>query len=630
MTVVRELIALLSLEADAASFEEAESLVGAVEAGLAMVGAAAAAAAAAITAMVDEAGMLADLSDQLGLDAERLQELGAAAELNSVSFDGFAATLRGLAKNAKEAIEGNEALAKSFKDAGVDLKGADGKLRPLDDILLQVAARIATMPAGAERAALAMDLLGKQGATLIPMLKDGPEGIARLAAEARDLGAVMSADTVNAADELGDTLDRLSLATKGLRNLVGAPLLQPVLELAQGLLAWVRANREVIASSIERVVRFTAASIRMLLQVASPLARLLKVLALDAGGLNVALVLLSIATLAYGGNAVRSAIASTLAWIASMKAKITVTEVYTNMLGKTTTAVRLMTVAELKAAAVTALAPYAIAAAWGALFILLGLLIEDIYVAFQGGDSIFTRWASWIHNALRFEDDDGGLVRFLKWVGMLFFDNMRAGEIFRSKVRGIFRDLGDYIMGKLKVFSDMWAAIGIGDFAKAGALYTELLGPFGKWLQMVGRIFEFIGSVVMWIVNAGGRLFEGVGKMLGAFAAGEGKAGFASLLDGLGAVGDWVGANVTYGRPGEELPLDRILGRGASGAASVAGAAGGGLARSTVNAPVLHYSPQIQVGPGTDPQAVVDAGRTGFEQWMDGQLRTALANIEGG
>jgi len=103
---------------------------------------------------------------------------------------------------------------------------------------LNIAAKLEAIPDPAERAATAMKLLGKSGASLLPMLSGGAAGLQNMMKEANDLGLVMSGEDVTAAAELGDTFDRLWSVTRALSNAIGAALAPTVKRIAETMITW--------------------------------------------------------------------------------------------------------------------------------------------------------------------------------------------------------------------------------------------------------------------------------------------------------------------------------------------------------------------------------------------------------
>ena len=79
---------------------------------------------------------------------------------------------------------------------GISTKNADGTSRSFNDILLDVSDKFKTMPNGAEKTALALELFGRSGKALIPVLNQGRDGLAKMAAEADKLGLTLTPQNV--------------------------------------------------------------------------------------------------------------------------------------------------------------------------------------------------------------------------------------------------------------------------------------------------------------------------------------------------------------------------------------------------------------------------------------------------
>ncbi len=123
----------------------------------------------------------------------------------------------------------SSACPQKFDALGISVRDANGALRPTAEVLKEVADRFQTMPDGAEKTALAMDLFGKSGAAMIPMLNAGSEGMTALMEEARALGLVISQETADSAGKFNDNLNKLYGAASGLAAIIAAQL-APVLE----------------------------------------------------------------------------------------------------------------------------------------------------------------------------------------------------------------------------------------------------------------------------------------------------------------------------------------------------------------------------------------------------------------
>lgn len=265
--IVRELFARLGLSVDAASFAVANQMLGVVRAGLgSLVNVAVRAGEGlteVITKTVETASALNDTSSALGLTTDALQELGYAAAQNGSSAEGMTDGLRKLSINLQTAAEGGAEAAQAFARLGVSVTQG-GKLRAVDDVLGDIAERFKNMPDGARKVALAVDLFGRSGASLIPTLKEGREGLAKWRKEARELGIVLDADVIAAGDELGDSWTKLQMAALGLKFAIAGPLLGSINESVTAMIAWVKANRTLLAQRLQVVFGALGTTIKVL------------------------------------------------------------------------------------------------------------------------------------------------------------------------------------------------------------------------------------------------------------------------------------------------------------------------------------------------------------------------------
>lgn len=176
---------------------------------------------------------LRDMSIRTGASVEQLSVLGFAAEQSGASIEDVGAGLRFLSRNAVEAAEGGKQQAQAFRNLGIALKDTSGNIRPVNDLLLDVADRFRNTRDGAEKSAMAMELFGRGGASLIPVLNEGREGIAAMGIELDKVGGIMSTELANAADEFNDQLNLNKKAMDGLSMAVTSALLPALTSMAQ-------------------------------------------------------------------------------------------------------------------------------------------------------------------------------------------------------------------------------------------------------------------------------------------------------------------------------------------------------------------------------------------------------------
>lgn len=209
-------------------------------------------------------GHLDDLRQQVGLSAEALQEYGYISKLGGGSIDEFAFSVQKLSRVLGESAHGGKEATQTLRKIGLSAKDVKNALKSgagLDEAILKIADGFQKLPDGAEKTALAMHLFGRSGAKLIPFLNQGRAGIAGLKKEARDLGIIMSEDAVSAADELGDNVDKLKMSWDGFKRQVVTSLFPVFKEGIDKILAWVKANRELISVKVKEFAAAAAKGI---------------------------------------------------------------------------------------------------------------------------------------------------------------------------------------------------------------------------------------------------------------------------------------------------------------------------------------------------------------------------------
>ena len=205
--------ALASAQARLQSFGRIALKTGAAVAALGAAGVG-----AATTAFVAAGSALNDLSARTGASVEGLSALGFAAKLSGTNIEAVEAAFRKSAKVITEAGEGSASAADALARLGLTARDLQG-LSP-DQQFQRIATAINAIQDPTTKAAAAMGVFGKSGMLLLPMIAD----MDALTARARELGIVMSAEDVAAADALGDAFDTVTATIGGLANAIGATL----------------------------------------------------------------------------------------------------------------------------------------------------------------------------------------------------------------------------------------------------------------------------------------------------------------------------------------------------------------------------------------------------------------------
>lgn len=205
--------------------------------------AAAGAMALAVKGSIDAADDMSKAAAKIGIPIEELSRLKYAADLSGVSFEGLQTAVGKLSKQMNEAKNGSKAAAEAFSSIGVSATNADGSLKTASQVLTEISDRFATMPDGAEKTALAMELMGRSGANMIPLLNGGSAALQQLMGEADQFGQVFTAEMGANAEAFNDNISRL----QGAFGNLAAKVAQELLPYLRQFTDWLVQNAPAIA-----------------------------------------------------------------------------------------------------------------------------------------------------------------------------------------------------------------------------------------------------------------------------------------------------------------------------------------------------------------------------------------------
>jgi hypothetical protein len=172
-------------------------------------------------------------AQSIGIGTEELSRLKYAADLSGLTFEQLQANLAKLNRGMLDTSRGTGTARIAFEALGISVKDADGKMKSSTDILKEVADRFQRMPDGVEKSATAMQLFGRSGAAMIPMLNAGSDALTQLTEEADRFGVVIDEETGRKAEQFNDNLARLQGIVGNIGAKVAAELLPQLLDLSQ-------------------------------------------------------------------------------------------------------------------------------------------------------------------------------------------------------------------------------------------------------------------------------------------------------------------------------------------------------------------------------------------------------------
>lgn len=188
-----------------------------------------------------------DMSQRTGASAEALSQLAYAAGQSGTDIGTVEKSMRKLGKTVTEAADGSQGAADALSAIG--LSAAELSTMTPEQQLQAVADGLSKISDPGEKAARAMDILGKSGADMLPLMNGGAQGIRELMEEADALGLTLSGDQAAAAAAFDDTWDKLKNTFRAVSMQIGAALAPAITDLmgrvvpvVSQVVRWIREN----------------------------------------------------------------------------------------------------------------------------------------------------------------------------------------------------------------------------------------------------------------------------------------------------------------------------------------------------------------------------------------------------
>lgn len=196
---------------------------------------------------------LDDISKRTGVGAGKLSAYQFAAEQSGTSIEALETALGKMVKTLYAADEESKGAVDSLADLGLGLEELEG-LRP-DQQFEKIADALSRVEDPGKKAALAMQLFGKSGTELLPMIEDGAKGLADMVAQGEALGVVLSDEAIASAAALDDTFVAFWATLKGVTVQLGAAVAGPLTSFLQAASAmigtvskWISENQSLIVA----------------------------------------------------------------------------------------------------------------------------------------------------------------------------------------------------------------------------------------------------------------------------------------------------------------------------------------------------------------------------------------------
>ncbi|HLI33408.1 MAG TPA: phage tail tape measure protein [Terriglobia bacterium] len=175
---------------------------------------------------------VANLSEATGIGARQISGLEFAVKQTGLHTDILDRALRQLARNISPLASSGSEGAKAMQALGISVTDASGHMKPLHELLLEVADAFHSHRDSAEKAAAAQALFGRSGAEMIPLLDRGRAGILAMEKAANDLGVTLSDEDARRLREMNEELKLNEARLKGVELSISEFLLPTFVRLA--------------------------------------------------------------------------------------------------------------------------------------------------------------------------------------------------------------------------------------------------------------------------------------------------------------------------------------------------------------------------------------------------------------
>lgn len=229
-----------------------------------------AAGSAAATALAGSGKVFSEMGDSVahaakrtGMTAEAFSGLAYAANLADIETETMEKGVRKMQRTLVAAAGGSKSAEEAL--AAVGLSATDLlKLTP-EQQFSAIADGLNRIKNPAQRASAAMDIFGRGGAAMLPLLQEGSGGIKALTDEAARLGLVISSKDANAGELLDEMFTRMWKTIKQVSFNLGAAMAPTLMDVAKWVIRtavatsqWIKENKDLVVAAFKVAVAVAA------------------------------------------------------------------------------------------------------------------------------------------------------------------------------------------------------------------------------------------------------------------------------------------------------------------------------------------------------------------------------------
>lgn len=234
------------------------------------------------------------LSQRMGMSTKEFQEWDYVLKLAGSSAEEAQGDIAALAEKAKDAAEGSGEAAEIFDELGINVLNSQKQLKTQNELFSEVITKLQGVTNETKRNAIASALLSTTGENLAPILNMTTQELAALKKEASETGYVISDKNIQAFNDLGDAMEKMSLKGEAVKNslaLALLPLLTSLFDVISKIPTPVLQTMVVLAGIVSTIV-LTVKTIKEMTSTASTITKFFK--GFDASAMKTTAIILSV------------------------------------------------------------------------------------------------------------------------------------------------------------------------------------------------------------------------------------------------------------------------------------------------------------------------------------------------
>ena len=178
---------------------------------------------------------IAKMSKRTGIAVKTLSELRYMANLSGTSLEAMETSIRMMQRGITDASKNVGQAKDALQMLGIEVKDIIG-LRP-EDQFWKLAYAVAEVEDPTIRASIAMDLFGRAGTDMLPMLAEGKSGIDKMKKAAQDANVVYDEESAKASEAFQDAMTNMKTSLTGLGATIVSSITPKLTEMLEKITA---------------------------------------------------------------------------------------------------------------------------------------------------------------------------------------------------------------------------------------------------------------------------------------------------------------------------------------------------------------------------------------------------------